>query len=325
VAHSANVEKDARKDTRTVQEQSRPAASVRHMRVSNLIGKDVRNPQGEDLGDIKDVIVDLNNSRLHYVVLSFGGFLGLGDKQFAFPATAFKAAADKDELVLSIDKERLKKAPGFEQAKAPDWNNAEFRNQVDRYFGDMHRVQPGANMRLVRASELLGKDLKAMDGRDAGEIEDVVVNLAAGSVRYAVVSLDKTWGPEDKRYAIPLRAFKPGARMQDDFVLNVNRDKVAELPSFDRGRWPDPNDAAWNNRLDRFSLAHGAGALGAPAASARTGTTAETEKRTATREERAMQQSRSTSDDGQAREMFNRLDKDNDGRISRAEFEAAHR
>jgi sporulation protein YlmC with PRC-barrel domain len=77
-----------------MQEQSKPATVVRNLRASNLIGKDVRNPQGEDLGDIKDVIVDLNNSRVHYIVLSFGGIMGVGDIQFAFPATAFRMAAD---------------------------------------------------------------------------------------------------------------------------------------------------------------------------------------------------------------------------------------
>ncbi|MGH6611986.1 MAG: PRC-barrel domain-containing protein, partial [Burkholderiaceae bacterium] len=50
--------------------------AMRDMRLSQLIGKDVRNAQGEDLGDIKDVILDVNNGRVHYVVLSFGGFLG---------------------------------------------------------------------------------------------------------------------------------------------------------------------------------------------------------------------------------------------------------
>jgi sporulation protein YlmC with PRC-barrel domain len=305
-AYGANTDRDTRKDTRAMQEQSQPAAAVRNMRVSNLIGKDVRNTQGEDLGDIKDVIVDLNGSRVHYVVLSFGGFMGLGDKQFAFPARAFNIAADKDELVLNIDKERLKRAPGFEQAKRPDWNNPEYRGQVDRYFGEMYRTEPAANMRLVSAKELTDKELKDARGRDAGEIEDLVVSLADGKVRYAVVSLDKNWGPEDKHYAIPLRALKPGAREKDDFVLNIDRDRVAQLPSFEKGRWPDASDARWNNQLDRFTLAYGAGAYGTGTESAqradaaRRETTTEPGKQTATRAERAMQEQRAKASDQQA-------------------------
>lgn len=299
-AYGANTEKEPRKDARAVQEQTKPAAAVRNMRASKLIGKDVRNAQGEDLGDIKDLIVDLNNSRVHYVVLSFGGFMGLGDKQFAFPATAFNTAADRDELVLNVDKERLKKAPGFEQAKAPDWNNPEYRSQVDRYFGEMYRVQPAANMRLVRAKDLTGKELKDTQGRDAGEIEDLVVNLADGKVRYAVVSLDRNWGPEDKHYAMPLRAFKPGAREKDDFVLNMNRDMVAQVPSFEKGRWPQADDARWNSQLDRFALAYGAGAYDRGAATPRSGASAEPGKRTATRDERAMNDRRTSTPDQQA-------------------------
>ena len=67
----------------------------RDMRLSQLIGKDVRNAQGEDLGDIKDVILDINNGRVHYVILSFGGVLGLGDKLFAYPMRAFSPASNK--------------------------------------------------------------------------------------------------------------------------------------------------------------------------------------------------------------------------------------
>jgi len=254
-------------DQRATEQHTQSATAVRNMRASNLIGKEVHNAQNENLGDIKDLVVDLNNGRVHYVVLSFGGFLGLGDKNFAFPMTAFRASGDKDTLILDIDKERLKKAPGFERAKSPDWNNPEYRAQVDRYFGDMYRVQPSANARMVRASELIGKNLDGADGRDAGEIQDLVVSLTDGKVRYAVVSLDKNWGPEDRRYALPLRAFKPGNRMQDDLVLGVNRDAIARAPSFDKNRWPDLNEASWDNQTDRFALAYGAGAMGSAAAS----------------------------------------------------------
>src|SRR5688572_27071093 len=61
-------------------------------RASKLIGADVENPQGEDLGDIKDVVLDSQTGRIAYAVLTFGGFLGLGEKYYAVPFAALTPA-----------------------------------------------------------------------------------------------------------------------------------------------------------------------------------------------------------------------------------------
>src|SRR5215510_14826548 len=62
-------------------------------RASKIIGADVENPQGEKLGDIKDVVFDPETGRVRYAVLAFGGFLGLGEKYFAVPCTALTSKA----------------------------------------------------------------------------------------------------------------------------------------------------------------------------------------------------------------------------------------
>lgn len=91
---------------------------------SIIRGKDiadysVRNPQGEDLGTIKDVVIDTNEGRVAYAVLSFGGLLGFGDKLFAVPWEALRHNATDDTFVLDIPKERLKNAPGFDKDNWP--------------------------------------------------------------------------------------------------------------------------------------------------------------------------------------------------------------
>ena len=57
---------------------------------STVIGSKVVNQQGEDLGTIEDIVVDVDVGRIAYAVLSFGGFLGMGDKYFAIPWEAFR-------------------------------------------------------------------------------------------------------------------------------------------------------------------------------------------------------------------------------------------
>lgn len=105
------------------------------MRGTTFIGADVENPQGQDLGDIKDIVLDRNTGRIAYAVVSFGGFLGLGEKLFAVPWGAFtQAANDRNTVILNIDKERLSNAPGFEQNNWPQMASRDWVNNLYTYY-----------------------------------------------------------------------------------------------------------------------------------------------------------------------------------------------
>lgn len=110
-------------------------------------------------------------------------------------------------------------------------------------------------MRLVRGSELLGKDVNDPAGRDMGEIEDVVINMANGDVRYAVLEFDQSWSLNNKLFAFPLKAFKGGARWSDDLVLSASKDTLNNTPGFDKGSWPNINDPKWISDVDRYLVA----------------------------------------------------------------------
>jgi len=105
------------------------------MKGSTFIGADVENPQGQNLGDIKDIVIDRASGRIAYAVVSFGGFLGMGEKLFAVPWGAFaQPRADKDKLVLDVDKERLKNAPGFDQNNWPQMASREWVTSLYSYY-----------------------------------------------------------------------------------------------------------------------------------------------------------------------------------------------
>jgi len=108
-------------------------------RASKIIGADIENPQGKNLGDIKDVVMD-SQGQVRYAVLAFGGFLGMGEKYFAVPWTALTPAAgqqpgDRDRYVLNIDQERLKNAPGFDKNNWPNMADRSWGEQVFAYYG----------------------------------------------------------------------------------------------------------------------------------------------------------------------------------------------
>ena len=92
-------------------------------RASKIIGTKVKNPNDENLGDIKDLVIDPESGQVVYGVVSFGGVLGMGDKLFAIPWDALRWNPDKKYYVLDLDKDTLKKAPGFDKKHWPDTSN----------------------------------------------------------------------------------------------------------------------------------------------------------------------------------------------------------
>jgi sporulation protein YlmC with PRC-barrel domain len=103
-------------------------------RLTSLLGTDVQSPTGESLGDVKDVILDWKTGKVQYDVLSFGGVLGIGDKLFAVPPAALKSKTDAKELVLGIDQQRLKDAPGFDKDNWPNFTDAQWQKTNDQFY-----------------------------------------------------------------------------------------------------------------------------------------------------------------------------------------------
>ena len=75
---------------------------------SKIIGETVVNRQGENVGKIHELLIDAKKNRVAYAVLSFGGFLGMGNKLFAMPWEAFEFSATESKLILNVDKEKWK-------------------------------------------------------------------------------------------------------------------------------------------------------------------------------------------------------------------------
>jgi sporulation protein YlmC with PRC-barrel domain len=240
---------DAQRDT-----SARTAAQ--DVRASKLIGMTVKNAQGENLGKIDDLIVDVNNERIYYAVLASGGIMGLGGKLFAYPVSLFRPGADKDELALNVDKERLKNAPGFDKKSWPEWGAGDkgYRSDVDKYFGPTVTAKSMPNERLVRGSTLIGKDVDDREGKDAGEIKDMVVNLGTGRVHYAVLDVDTNWMKSDRLMPVSLKAFAfPADRdAKKDLVLNVAKNQLDPAKGIEKDRWSDLdiNDPAYKRRID---------------------------------------------------------------------------
>lgn len=100
----------------------------------SLTGDSVVNRQEEDLGTIEHLMIDLEKGRVAYAVLSFGGFMGMGDKLFAIPWDALKLDTEEKRFVLDVDKKTLEMAPGFDKEQWPDMADRTWGEDVYRYY-----------------------------------------------------------------------------------------------------------------------------------------------------------------------------------------------
>jgi sporulation protein YlmC with PRC-barrel domain len=108
------------------------------VRASKIIGMEVRNEKGEKLGKVDELVIDTNTAKIRYAALSFGGFLGLGDKLFAIPWASLDCRLGKDVndyyLVLATDPQVLKNSSGFDKDNWPDFGEVEFTKKIDQTF-----------------------------------------------------------------------------------------------------------------------------------------------------------------------------------------------
>ena len=106
----------------------------RVLSASSVSGDKVVNPQGEKLGEIEEIMLDIDDDRIAYAVLSFGGFLGIGDKLFAVPWGALKLDPKNKRFILDVPKAKLEKAPGFDKNNWPDFADRTFGEQIYDYY-----------------------------------------------------------------------------------------------------------------------------------------------------------------------------------------------
>jgi sporulation protein YlmC with PRC-barrel domain len=107
----------------------------RVLSAGSLAGDRVRNNAGEDLGKIEELMIDIHSGRVAYAVLSFGGFLGMGNKLFAVPWHALAVDLDNHEFVLDVSRETLENAPGFDKSDWPDMANPDWGAQIHKHYG----------------------------------------------------------------------------------------------------------------------------------------------------------------------------------------------
>ena len=106
----------------------------RTLSASTLIGDSVKNREGENLGNLKEIMLDVQSGRIAYGVLESGSVLGMGGKLFAIPFEAFTVDEQNHKLILNVDKETIKSAEGFDKNNWPDTADPQWAQKIHSHY-----------------------------------------------------------------------------------------------------------------------------------------------------------------------------------------------
>ena len=119
------------------------------MGADTLIGNNVYNHKDENLGDIKEIMLDMRSGKVSYAVLAFGGFLGMGEKLFAVPWDALTLDTTNKRFVLNVEKDRLSNAPGFDKDNWPDMAEEAWAREVHSFYGTTAHYDPAKRRNVI--------------------------------------------------------------------------------------------------------------------------------------------------------------------------------
>ena len=245
------------------------------LRANDILGMNVRNAQGEKLGDVKDLMVDFEHpARIRYAALDYGGFLGIGDKLFAVPWQSMKLRHDADNnqrmfLELDADKDSLKNAPGFDKDHWPNFADNHWADEVHKHYRvhtenanvdvDVKKAPAKSDKNVAtalirRVSKIQGIEVKNEENQKIGKVEDLVMNANNGSVRYVALSFGGFLGIGDKLFAVPWDAVRleyDAKDKKDCLIFDVTKESLSNAPGFDKDHWPNFADPKWSAEVEK--------------------------------------------------------------------------
>jgi hypothetical protein len=97
-------------------------------------GTPVKNPAGEKLGSIEEIMIDKRSGKVAYAVMSFGGFLGIGDRHHPLPWGVLKYDTNLEGYIVNLDKSMLEQAPAYGSDERVDLSDEAYGKQIHDYY-----------------------------------------------------------------------------------------------------------------------------------------------------------------------------------------------
>lgn len=218
-----------------------------------LKGHTVRNSAGEDIGEIDDLVIDLQSGYMTYAIADLNAYDALKGRKIAIPIEAFTVSEDSKFINLNVDRGKLESAPVFDPAAIRADSGSVGR--IYNYYGyspyrdnhmvwgrrgtAVHPMETGAMYHpdLYPVSDLIGDSIMDMQEKDIGKMDDLMIDFQSGYLASAILAAGSILGVGDKYYPLPLEvlSFDPVKKV---FFLAVDRETLKEAQAFDKDRLP---------------------------------------------------------------------------------------
>lgn len=217
------------------------------LRASQLMGQEVRSPEGVRLGRVYDIVLTEDLDSISYIALSRGGILGIGQTLHAIPWDAVQFGFTGEPFVVNITERDLEQTRGFPAGNWPEravtWGAGEFDRPMDRPMADRPvdrgLFAPG-NARDVqnrRFSRLRGSHVRTVDRETVGTIRDMAITAETGEIAYTITSVGGIFGIGTQHAVVPQDAimYLPDLRIAR---VDATRQTV-EANAFTPGQLPN--------------------------------------------------------------------------------------
>ncbi len=204
---------------------------------TTIKGSKVINVSEEHLGMLEELMIDPDNGKIAYAVLSFGCFLGIGNKLFAIPWEILEL--NRGEYILRIDKSVLEKMEGFDKEK---WSlTRDELAKVYAHFGiqsswenKIEMIEETQDMEIgnfLPTTTIKGSKVIHVKKEHLGKIEEVMIDVEMGRIAYAVLPFGGFLGIGNKLFAIPWEALESNGR---DYILKIDKSVMEKTKGFDK-------------------------------------------------------------------------------------------
>lgn len=239
--------------------QSSDRAFSRMHSGSALLGRDIYSSDGERVGKLDNIVVDLETGRVLYAIVSVGGGLIGRSDRLALPPGVFAKGGDDRRINLRVARSALQGAPAFTSSmeNAREFASGQYVNSVYKHFGQSAWWEgaSGANAGHFNNThgirQLPGTDVRNVMDQKIGDVDSVLVDLVAGRVGYVILAPDREMRFDQDHFAMPPDMFtlnKDGKSLTAD----ITREKLASAPRFQKGSLPNFNDPQMISRVYTF-------------------------------------------------------------------------
>lgn len=224
----------------------------RPLRARQLNGMKVEDSDGQKAGTVRNLVLDMNTGTLRYVVIGYGGYLGVHATLKLAPTQVMSAATAKSEtLAINATTVQWRHAPAFKYSNLSTLAERDAAGEIARYFSVTNGVRGSEGSlsktghdqsaysqpaQLKFASDVIGMRVVNAKQEKIGEVVDLLVSFGQPRPAFAVVSSSRLFH-HDRQYAVPLTALY---KSDNKFLWNVDAEALQNAPAF--------NQAAWDSR-----------------------------------------------------------------------------